>query len=122
MEKVKKPRRLSKKVTQQVKDLAVLKWETIVEHGGGQLSEWYLPKEVQDLKFNCSLCHVFINNMFDNCNGCPLDFIKSNQPVNGCQKKGHPFLKWADTRRGGKNELFYAKKILKLLKDLKVEE
>jgi len=121
MTRSKKPRRLSKKVTQQVKDLCILKWQTIVDHGGGQLSEWYLPNELMGLKFNCALCHVFINNRLTNCNGCPLDFIESKQPVNGCQKKGHPFLKWASIN-GRKRELFYAKKILKLLKELKVEE
>lgn len=112
------PKRLSKKVTQYVKDLAVKKWLLIVDNGGGTLYDY--PKIFGRLVHNCSLCHVFMSKNLDKCNGCPFDYIVSDEKEIGCGKEGHLFLKWADAKPNSKLKLLYAKKILKFLENLKV--
>ena len=83
-----------KPTLQEAYDLAILKWQWVVNRGGGQYKE-DLAEEIPELgnfPANCSYCELFYE---DYCEGCPLN-ITPEFGGHGCLEETHPWNIWMD--------------------------
>lgn len=95
---------------EKAKELAIKKWEWIVENKGKSFGVEDSIPELKGLNSECAYCELFADYK-DECDGCPLSFKKEGIQVLGCFHKGHPYLKW-DLRPTKSN----AQKVLDLIK------
>jgi hypothetical protein len=111
------------------KELALLKWELIVEENftydefidyiDGTPKPKY--KELWELEAHCSFCEEFAN---EGCERCPLnkkeyeyeDDEEGYVEKGTCTSSNHPWLNWSE-EEDDKKRLEYARTILKIIQE-----
>lgn len=98
------------------KELAIKKWEYIVENDGSDSRLTLFVPEVYNMLWRCPYCELFATNVGqdDNeyCFECPIRpkiFNIYKQP--GCWQSDHPFKKWIQNKTKEN-----AQKVLDLIK------
>jgi len=77
-------------------ELAVKKWQYIVDNNGKEPDEYpYELKIIKLLLFECSYCEMFFD-IEPKCEGCPLKIFEKNPEYysSNCRNDKHPYEIW----------------------------
>lgn len=84
----------------EAKELAIKKWQYIVNNNGSDIGIEIECPELEEFRSNCSYCEKYMdtfNKIFDFCAKCPINLPESkyeNFNTPGCLQYAHPFYKW----------------------------